>query len=330
MRQIHTPEAHAITGGSPAVLVGDIDTGIDFTPSGSGARTSTSPTASTARAARRARRSPRRTTTATARTPPARSPRPATASASSASRRTCRIAGDQGRQRRRLLLPGGRRSARSSGRARTTSTSPNNSYFADPYEYNCHNDPVQRAIWKAEQRAILYAEKQGVTVVAAEGNDSDDLAHPTTDVDEPRRHDAGRAGDHERLRVVPAEVSGVDRRHRRRQRATDAAVRRYLKSFYSSFGVGVDERRGAGRRLLLRPHGRGAERARALDLAVVDPVQPQRARAEPRPDAADDRLLLPAGDVDGLTARGRRRGARRQPLRRPEERQERRSWRPAR
>ena len=31
MRQIHTAQAHAITGGSPAVLVGDIDTGIDFT-----------------------------------------------------------------------------------------------------------------------------------------------------------------------------------------------------------------------------------------------------------------------------------------------------------
>src|SRR6185437_11286633 len=31
MRQIHTPQAHAITGGSPSVLVGDIDTGIDFT-----------------------------------------------------------------------------------------------------------------------------------------------------------------------------------------------------------------------------------------------------------------------------------------------------------
>jgi DNA-binding CsgD family transcriptional regulator len=28
MRQIHAPEAHAITGGSPAVLVGDIDTGL--------------------------------------------------------------------------------------------------------------------------------------------------------------------------------------------------------------------------------------------------------------------------------------------------------------
>jgi lantibiotic leader peptide-processing serine protease len=31
MRQIHTPEAHIITGGSPAVLVGDIDTGLDYT-----------------------------------------------------------------------------------------------------------------------------------------------------------------------------------------------------------------------------------------------------------------------------------------------------------
>src|SRR5919202_1454004 len=30
MRQIHTPEAHTITGGSPLVIVGDIDTGIDY------------------------------------------------------------------------------------------------------------------------------------------------------------------------------------------------------------------------------------------------------------------------------------------------------------
>ena len=29
MRQMHTPEAHAITGGSPAVVVGTIDTGVD-------------------------------------------------------------------------------------------------------------------------------------------------------------------------------------------------------------------------------------------------------------------------------------------------------------
>src|SRR5262249_49730477 len=31
MVQMHTPEAHAITGGNSSVLVGDIDTGLDFT-----------------------------------------------------------------------------------------------------------------------------------------------------------------------------------------------------------------------------------------------------------------------------------------------------------
>ena len=31
MVQIHVPEAHAINGGSPSVLVGDIDTGLDYT-----------------------------------------------------------------------------------------------------------------------------------------------------------------------------------------------------------------------------------------------------------------------------------------------------------
>jgi hypothetical protein len=31
MAQIHTPEAHAVTGGDRSVLVGDIDSGLDFT-----------------------------------------------------------------------------------------------------------------------------------------------------------------------------------------------------------------------------------------------------------------------------------------------------------
>jgi subtilisin family serine protease len=31
MVQIHTPEANAVSGGSPSIVVGDIDTGVDFT-----------------------------------------------------------------------------------------------------------------------------------------------------------------------------------------------------------------------------------------------------------------------------------------------------------
>ncbi len=37
----------------------------------------------------------------------------------------------------------------------------NNSYFADPYLFNCKNDPTQRAIWKAESRAIRYVTADG-------------------------------------------------------------------------------------------------------------------------------------------------------------------------
>ena len=61
----------------------------------------------------------------------------------------------------------------------------NNSYFADPWLFNCKNDPEQRAIWTAERRAISYAQQQGVVVVAAEGNQADDLAHPTQDATSP-------------------------------------------------------------------------------------------------------------------------------------------------
>ena len=54
----------------------------------------------------------------------------------------------------------------------------NNSYFADPWLFNCGNDAEQRAIWKAERRAIRYAQSKGTVVVASEGNDSTDLSHP--------------------------------------------------------------------------------------------------------------------------------------------------------
>jgi subtilisin family serine protease len=57
----------------------------------------------------------------------------------------------------------------------------NNSYFADPWLFNCRNDPVQRAIWKAEQRAIRYAMSRGVTVVSSAGNENIDLSHTATD-----------------------------------------------------------------------------------------------------------------------------------------------------
>jgi subtilisin family serine protease len=118
----------------------------------------------------------------------------------------------------------------------------NNSYFADPYEYNCRNDPTQRAIWKAEQRAIRYAMNQGVTVVASAGNDSDDLSHPTQDVTSP--DDPPWAAEERDITnacvVIPVEIPGVVGVSATGSTTQGTSAGQYpdnLKSFYSSFGV---------------------------------------------------------------------------------------------
>lgn len=107
----------------------------------------------------------------------------------------------------------------------------NNSYFADPWLFNCRNDPGQRAIWNAERRAIRYAQSNGTVVVASEGNESTDLSHPRVDTISP---DFPPGSEQEReitnaCAVVPVEVPGVV--------GVTATGDLSLKSFYSSYGI---------------------------------------------------------------------------------------------
>jgi subtilisin family serine protease len=106
----------------------------------------------------------------------------------------------------------------------------NNSYFADPWLFNCKNDPEQRVIWQAERRAITFAMQRGVTVVAAEGNQADDLAHPTQDATSPDDTNPVLRTIHNDCAVIPVEVPGVV--------GVTADGNNELKSFYSSYGVG--------------------------------------------------------------------------------------------
>jgi lantibiotic leader peptide-processing serine protease len=106
----------------------------------------------------------------------------------------------------------------------------NNSYFADPWLFNCRNDAEQRAIWKAERRAIQYAMSKGTVVVAAAGNQADDLTHPTADATSPDDTSPVLRQIHNDCAVVPTEVAGVI------GVAADGNLQ--LKSFYSSYGMG--------------------------------------------------------------------------------------------
>jgi subtilisin family serine protease len=107
----------------------------------------------------------------------------------------------------------------------------NNSYFADPWLYNCRNDAGQRAIWEAERRAIRFAMQRGTVVVAAEGNEADDLAHPTQDVTSPDNTTPVTREITNACAVVPVEIAGVI--------GVTANGNLRLKSFYSSYGMGT-------------------------------------------------------------------------------------------
>jgi subtilisin family serine protease len=107
----------------------------------------------------------------------------------------------------------------------------NNSYYADPWLFNCRNDPVQRAIWKAEQRAIRYAMQQGVTVVAAQGNENMDLSKQNVDTTSPDDGTPVTRDVTNACVVIPVEIPGVI------GVTADGAFMQ--KSYYSSYGVGV-------------------------------------------------------------------------------------------
>lgn len=109
----------------------------------------------------------------------------------------------------------------------------NNSYYTDPWLFNCKNDPDQKALVEAHARATRYAERKGAVNVAAAGNSRMDLAaDELTDTTSPNdTTPAERVINPSECLDIPTQIPGVV--------TVSALGAKGLKSSYSNYGLGV-------------------------------------------------------------------------------------------
>ncbi|MFF5763949.1 S8 family serine peptidase [Streptomyces tanashiensis] len=85
----------------------------------------------------------------------------------------------------------------------------NNSYYTDPWQFNCPNNLDQAAILEGVGRAQAYAEGKGSLQVAAAGNSNVDLANKTTDTSSPNDSTPVTRTITNDCLDIPAELPGV-------------------------------------------------------------------------------------------------------------------------
>ncbi|RBY97302.1 peptidase S8 [Blastococcus sp. TF02-8] len=291
MRQMHTPEAHAITGGSREVVVGTIDTGVDYRHPDLRANISDADSANCLSGA----------------------PVQGAAAAADDNGHGTHTAGTIAAASNGAGIVGVAPNVRVAGIKAATAEGyffpeavvcsfvwagdrgidvTNNSYFVDPYLFNCRNEADQRAIWKAVQRAVRYAQQKGVTVVASEGNNSEDLSHPTADATSP---DFPPGSEQERevtnaCVVLPVELPGVIGVTATGSLEQGTAAGRYaddLKSYYSSYGVSTADVAAPGGDFYFRGSDAGAQAIQGQVLSTWPSDLPcSRSRQEPTGDAS--------------------------------------------
>jgi subtilisin family serine protease len=107
----------------------------------------------------------------------------------------------------------------------------NNSYYTDPWMFNCPDDPDQAAIIEGVRRAQEYAEGKGSLQVAAAGNSNYDLANKRTDTSSPNDSTPVNRTITNACVDIPTELPGV---------VTVAAMGNgSIKASYSNFGRDV-------------------------------------------------------------------------------------------
>ncbi|MDQ6896532.1 MAG: S8 family serine peptidase [Actinomycetota bacterium] len=129
----------------------------------------------------------------------------------------------------------------------------NNSYYVDPFEFYCEDQPDQYAAKEAVRKAVAWSTEQGVVHAAAAGNSARDLANKSSFKDTTSPDDQPRSGQVARTlnsgcQDIPTELPGV---------VTVSSVERFpttspdfrLSSF-SNRGLGVIDVAAPGSRIL--------------------------------------------------------------------------------
>lgn len=107
----------------------------------------------------------------------------------------------------------------------------NNSYYTDPWQFNCPDNADQAAIIEGVRRAQEYAERRGSLQIAAAGNSNLDLANKTVDTESPNDSTPVRRTITNACLDIPTELPGV---------VTVAAMGKgNVKASYSNYGNGV-------------------------------------------------------------------------------------------
>ncbi|PPK67848.1 S8 family serine peptidase [Actinokineospora auranticolor] len=106
----------------------------------------------------------------------------------------------------------------------------NNSYYSDPWLFACPNNADQAATLEGVKRATAYAEGKGVLNVVAAGNENYDLANKVTDTTSPNDSSPASRPVNNSCLLMPGELPGV---------VTVSSINsQNVKSSFSNFGTG--------------------------------------------------------------------------------------------
>ncbi|HVK27208.1 MAG TPA: S8 family serine peptidase [Nocardioides sp.] len=124
----------------------------------------------------------------------------------------------------------------------------NNSYYVDPFQFYCEDQPDQYAAKEAVRRAVEWSTDQGVVHAAAAGNSSYDLANKTTDDTSPDDGTTVERTINNACQDIPTELDGV---------VTVSSLERFPAgtlenrlSGFSNRGLGVIDVAAPGSRIL--------------------------------------------------------------------------------